>query len=224
MIVISYKDKYNKYEDLNITDFEDQIELLFTVNDQLVDGDSCVDIIANAETIRYMLSIAMSELDYTPHKINMEKDDAIYCLEMFDDGSLRVFLYDKYNDSLQGTSIYLYQEEVAQDIVDFVLNFYSDSDIWLFGYEDEDDISISKEDVSDMDIVARIMEDKHFEVLPTMLPFEYLLKDLWKFSCYELYAVGESYHLLLFYYTRKGGTYGKRINARRIGKSPNVHQ
>ena len=51
MIVISYKDKYNKYEDLNITDFEDQIELLFTVNDQLVDGDSCVDIVANAETI-----------------------------------------------------------------------------------------------------------------------------------------------------------------------------
>lgn len=73
MIVISYKDKYNKYEDLNITDFEDQIELLFTVNDQLVDGDNCVDIIANAETIRYMLSIAMSELDYAPHKINMEK-------------------------------------------------------------------------------------------------------------------------------------------------------
>ena len=62
MIVISYKDKYNKYEDLNITDFEDQIELLFTVNDQLVDGDNCVDIIANAETIRYILSIAMSEL------------------------------------------------------------------------------------------------------------------------------------------------------------------
>ena len=54
MIVISYKDKYNKYEDLNITDFEDQIELLFTVNDQLVDGDNCVDIIANAETIRYI--------------------------------------------------------------------------------------------------------------------------------------------------------------------------
>ena len=180
-ISASYKDKYNKYEDLNITDFEDQIELLFTVNDQLVDGDNCVDIIANAETIRYMLSIAMSELDYAPHKINMEKDDATYCLEMFDDGSLRVFLYDKYNDSLQGTSIYLYQEEVAQDIVDFVLNFYSDSDIWLFGYEDEDDIPISKEDVSDMDIVARIMEDKHFEVLPTMLPFEYLLKDLWRF-------------------------------------------
>ena len=219
MIVISYKDKYNKYEDLNITDFEDQIELLFTVNDQLVDGDNCVDIIANDETIRYMLSIAMSELDYTPHKINMEKDDATYCLEMFDDGSLRVFLYDKYNDSLQGTSIYLYQEEVTQDIVDFVLNFYSDSDIWLFGYEDEDGIQISNEDVSDMDIVARIMEDKHFEVLPTMLPFEYLLKDLWR-----LYAVGESYHLLLFYYIRKGGTYGKRINARRIGKSSNVHQ
>ena len=131
MIIISYKDKYNKYEDLNITDFEDQIELLFTVNDQLVDGDNCVDIIANAETIRYILSIAMSELDYAPHKINMEKDDATYCLEMFDDGSLRVFLYDKYNDSLQGTSIYLYQEEVTQDIVDFVLNFYSDSDIWL---------------------------------------------------------------------------------------------
>ena len=100
---------------------------------------------------------------------------------MFDDGSLRVFLYDKYNDSLQGTSIYLYQEDVTQDIVDFVLNFYSDSDIWLFGYEDEDDIPISKEDVSDMDIVARIMEDKHFEVLPTMLPFEYLLNDLWRF-------------------------------------------
>lgn len=181
MIVISYKDKYNKYEDLNITDFEDQIELLFTVNDQLVDGDNCVDIIANAETIRYMLSIAMSELDYTPHKINIEKDDATYCLEMFDDGSFRVFLYDRYNDSLQGTSIYLYQEEVTQDIVDFVLNFYSDSDIWLFGYEDEDDIPISKEDVSDLDIVAKIMEDKHFEVLPTMLPFEYLLKDLWRF-------------------------------------------
>lgn len=181
MIIISYKDKYNKYEDLNITDFEDQIELLFTVNDQLVDGDNCVDIIANAETIRYMLSIAMSELDYAPHKINMEKDDATYCLEMFDDGSLRVFLYDKYNDSLQGTSIYLYQEEVTQDIVDFVLNFYSDSDIWLFGYEDEDDISINKEDVSDLDIVAKIIEDKHFEVLPTMLPFEYLLKDLWRF-------------------------------------------
>ena len=88
MIIISYKDKYNKYADLNITDFEDQIELLFTVNDQLVDGDNCVDIIANAKTIRYMLSIAMSELDYTPHKINMEKDDATYCLEMFDDGSL----------------------------------------------------------------------------------------------------------------------------------------
>ena len=120
MIIISYKDKYNKYEDLNITDFEDQIELLFTVNDQLVDGDNCVDIIANAETIRYILSIAMSELDYAPHKINMEKDDATYCLEMFDDGSLRVFLYDKYNDSLQGTSIYLYQEEVTQDIVDWI--------------------------------------------------------------------------------------------------------
>ena len=55
MIIISYKDKYNKYEDLNITDFEDQIELLFTVNDQLVDGDNCVDIIANAETIRYIV-------------------------------------------------------------------------------------------------------------------------------------------------------------------------
>lgn len=224
MIVISYKDKYNKYEDLNITDFEDQIELLFTVNDQLVDGDNCVDIIASAETIRYMLSIAMSELDYTPHKINMEKDDATYCLEMFDDGSLRVFLYEKYNDSLQGSSIYLYQEEVTQDIIDFVLNFYSDSDIWLFGYDDEDNIPISKEDVSDLDIVARIMEDKHFEVLSTMLPFEYLLKDLWRFSYYELYAVDERYHLLLFYYIRKGGTYGKRINARRIGKIPNVHQ
>ena len=151
MIVISYKDKYNKYEDMNITDFEDQIELLFTVNDQLVDGDNCVDIIANAETIRYILSIAMSELDYAPHKINMEKDDATYCLEMFDDGSLRVFLYDQFhNDSLQGTSIYLYQNDITQNVVEFMLNFYDDSNIILYGYNDEDD-DFTTGDVSDLD-------------------------------------------------------------------------
>ena len=117
---------------------------------------------------------SLEELYKYVHLFDIEKVLGCSYSDFIDD-------YDKYNDSLQGTSIYLYQEEVTQDIVDFVLNFYSDSDIWLFGYEDEDDIHISKEDVSDMDIVARIMEDKHFEVLPTMLPFEYLLKDLWRF-------------------------------------------
>lgn len=180
VVAISYKDKYNKYEDLHIVDFEDQIGLLFEANERLTNGDSCVDIIANDDTIRYLLSIAMYEFDYTPRKIDMEQDNVIYCLEMFDDGSLRVFLYDKYNDSLQGTSIYLYQEDVTQEIVDFALNFYSDSTIWLFGYDDEDDnIPVSMEDVSDIDIITKIMQDRHFSTLPT--PFEYLLEDLWRF-------------------------------------------
>lgn len=147
-----YKEKYNKYEDLQITDFEDQIELLFTVKDQLEDSDICVDIVADSMTIRYLLSLAMTELDFAPRKISMEKDDALYCLEMFDDGSLRVFLCDQFhNDSLQGTSIYLYQNDVTQDVVEFMLNFYDDSNIILYGYDDEDD-DFATGDVSDLDV------------------------------------------------------------------------
>lgn len=146
-----YKEKYNKYEDLQITDFEDQIELLFTVNDQLEDSDICVDIVADDMTIRHLLSLAMTELDFAPRKISMEKDGAMYCLEMFDDGSLRVFLYDQFhNDSLQGTSIYLYQNDIAQNVVEFMLNFYDDSNIILYGYNDEDD-DFTTGDVSDLD-------------------------------------------------------------------------
>lgn len=177
MIIISYKDRYNKYEDLNITDFEDEIGLLFEVNQQLIDGDSCVDIIANDETIRYLLSVAMSEYDFAPIKIDMELDDAIYCLELFDDGSLRVFLYDKYNDSLQGTSIYLYQNDITQKIVDFALNFYSDSDIWLYGYEDEDD-EFSSDDVSDADIIASIISDSRLISLDKAFHFDPIVTTL----------------------------------------------
>lgn len=177
MIIISYKDRYNKYEDLNITDFEDEIGLLFEVNQQLIDGDSCVDIVANDETIRYLLSVAMSEYDFAPRKIDMELDDAIYCLELFDDGSLRVFLYDKYNDSLQGTSIYLYQNDITQKIVDFALNFYSDSDIWLYGYKDEDD-EFSSDDVSDADIITAIMSDSRLISLDKAFHFDHIVTTL----------------------------------------------
>lgn len=68
-----YKEKYNKYEDLQITNFEDEIDLLFTVDDQLEDGDMCVDIVADDMTIRHLLSLAMTELDFAPRKISMEK-------------------------------------------------------------------------------------------------------------------------------------------------------
>ena len=84
------KKNYNKYEDLQITNFEDEIDLLFTAKDQLEDSDICVDIVADDMTIRHLLSLAMTELDFAPRKISMGKDGAMYCLEMFDDGSLRV--------------------------------------------------------------------------------------------------------------------------------------
>lgn len=177
MIIISYKTRYNKYEDLNITDFEDELSLLFEINEQLEDGDTCVDIIASDESIRYLLSIAMSEFDFAPRKIDMELDNAIYCLELFDDKSLRVFLYDKYDDSLQGTSIYLYQNDVKQRIVDFALNFYSDSDIWLYGYEDEDD-DFATGDVSDADIIAAIMSDSKLISLDRALTLDHIIRDL----------------------------------------------
>lgn len=180
MILIYHKNKYNKYEDLNIVDFEDEIDLLSEISQQLIDGDPCVDIIANDATVRYLLSILMTEFNFSPRRINMEHDNAIYCLELFDDGTLRVFLYDKYSDLLQGTSIYLYQDNVSQKIVDDVLNYYADSDIWLFGYEDEDDVLVSKEDVSDLDIIAQIMQAKDFEQIPVLPSYRDLLENLWR--------------------------------------------
>ena len=179
MILIYHKNKYNKYEDLNIVDFEDEIDLLSEINQQLIDGYPCVDIIANDATVRYLLSTLMTEFNFSPRRINMEHDNAIYCLELFDDGTLRVFLYDKYSDLLQGASIYLYQDNVSQKIVDDVLNYYADSDIWLFGYEDEDDVLVNKEDVSDLDIIAQIMQAKDFEQIPTLPSYRYLLENLW---------------------------------------------
>ena len=164
-----YKKKYTRYCDLNIMDFKDEIDLLYSIDDQLEDGDMCVDIIADDITIRYLLSLAMSELDYAPRRINMEKDERLYCLELFDDGSLRVFLYDDcHNDTLQGTSIYLYQEAITQDIVEFALDFYDDSDVCLYGLEDEDD-DFTTGDVTDLDIQKSTVTPTQKECLEMLI-------------------------------------------------------
>lgn len=114
-------------------EFEDEIDLAFKINDEFLDDRlPSIDIVANYETISYLMTLFMSDFDYNPIYIQIDSEYELYCLRLFDDGNLKVFEIDK--EKFMELSIPVYAHEI--DLINY--NYDIDSEITLFKYADED--------------------------------------------------------------------------------------
>lgn len=140
----------NKYQYLDICDFKDDIELLSHISESLMDKDtSCIDIISSAEMIRHLMSLALFQYDFEVRYVNIS-DDGMYCLELFDDGTLKAFSCEYANC---GVYTYLYQEDCTQDQIEDLLDSKLSKPI-LFGFYDDSEKIHERfyhGDVSDLD-------------------------------------------------------------------------
>lgn len=135
---------------MDICDFKDDVELLSHISESLMDqGISCVDVIASAEIIRHLMTLALFQFDFDVRYVNIS-DDGMYCLELFDDGTLKAFSYEY---KRCGVYTYLYQENCTQDQIDDLLDSQLSKPI-LFGFYDDSERHerFYHGDVSDLDL------------------------------------------------------------------------
>lgn len=144
--MLLYKEKYKKYEDVNIVEFKDEIELLYRCVNDYIDEYGCVDIIGSDELIRELLTDLSFNYDYAVKSATLYPDISLYCLEIFDDHSFAVF--DACNKKY-GNVILMYQKDcIDEHIVDYSKEY----DVsYVFGFEDENDDFVHG-DVSDLDL------------------------------------------------------------------------
>ena len=96
------------------------------------------------------MSLALFQYDFEVRYVNIS-DDGMYCLELFDDGTLKAFSYEYANC---GVYTYLYQEDCTQDHIEDLLDSKLSKPI-LFGFYDDSEKNHERfyhGDVSDLDL------------------------------------------------------------------------
>lgn len=139
--MVSKRERLLHYEH---REFKDELDLAYNIHDKFLnENTTTINIVADDETIRYLSTLFMSDFDYNPIYIQMDSDNQLYCLRLYDDTNLEIFKFS-HMDQLETSMTFAHET----DILDTDFNF--DQDVLLFTYHDED-YDFVHGDVSDLD-------------------------------------------------------------------------